>query len=160
MKTVTKVAAGIVFWIACVTGAAAGGDVKIDKSTQRMSVSVDGVTRYVWSVSTGVDGYNTPSGNFRPFRMEQDHRSDEWDNAPMPFSIFFTEQGHAIHGSYQTRSLGRPASHGCVRLAPQHAAKLYELVVRTGLGNTSVSITGSLPSERFAGDIVEARTVY
>lgn len=160
MKTVTKVAAGIVFWIACVTGAAAGVDVKIDKSTQRMSVSVDGVTRYVWSVSTGVDGYNTPSGNFRPFRMEQDHHSDEWDNAPMPFSIFFTEQGHAIHGSYQTRSLGRPASHGCVRLAPQHAAKLYELVVRAGLGNTTVSITGSLPSERFAGDIVEARTVY
>lgn len=160
MNTATKFAAAAVFWIGCVTAAAAGVDVKIDKSTQRMSVSVDGVTRYVWSVSTGADGYNTPSGTFRPFRMEQDHRSDEWDNAPMPFSIFFTEQGHAIHGSYQTRSLGRPASHGCVRLAPQHAAKLYELVARAGLGNTSVSVTGSISSERFAGGIVETRTVY
>jgi lipoprotein-anchoring transpeptidase ErfK/SrfK len=160
MKTGTRFAAVIVFWVACVTGAAAGVNVTIDKSTQRMSVSVDGVTRHVWSVSTGAGGYNTPSGTFRPFRMEQDHRSDEWNNAPMPFSIFFTEQGHAIHGSYETRSLGRPASHGCVRLSPQHAAKLYELVARAGLGNTSVSITGSISSDRFAGDIVEARTVY
>lgn len=160
MKTVTTVAAIVVFWVACATGAAAGVDITIDKSAQRMSVSVDGVTRYVWSISTGAGGYDTPSGSFRPFRMEQDHRSDEWDNAPMPFSIFFTERGHAIHGSYQTSSLGRPASHGCVRLAPQHAATLYGLVARAGLGNTSVSITGSIAAERFAGDIVEARTVY
>jgi lipoprotein-anchoring transpeptidase ErfK/SrfK len=160
MKTVTKVAAVIALWIGCVSTAAAGVDVQIDKSTQRMFVSIDGVTRYVWSVSTGAGGYDTPSGNFRAFRMERDHFSEEWDNAPMPFSIFFTEQGHAIHGSYQTRALGRPASHGCVRLAPPHAATLYQLVTQAGLGNTSISITGSVSSGQLAGDIVSIRGVY
>jgi lipoprotein-anchoring transpeptidase ErfK/SrfK len=160
MNTASKIAAVIAIWIGCVTAAAAGVDIRIDQSTQRMVVSVDGATRYVWSVSTGVDGYNTPSGTFRPFRMEQDHHSDEWNDAPMPFSIFFTEQGHAIHGSYQTRALGRPASHGCVRLAPRQAAKLYALVAQAGLGNTSISITGSVSSERLAGAVVNTNGVY
>ena len=75
MRTVTRVVAVIAMWIGCVATAAAGVDVQIDKSTQRMFVSVDGVTRYVWSVSTGAGGYDTPSGSFRPFRMERDHFS-------------------------------------------------------------------------------------
>lgn len=120
----------------------AGVDIYVDKSRQLMTVSVDGVKRYNWKVSTGKFGYATPSGTFRPFRMERDHFSQEWDDAPMPNSIFFTYEGHAIHGSYYTSRLGRPVSHGCVRLAPQNAAKLYSLVAREGMGNTRITIAG------------------
>jgi hypothetical protein len=119
--------------------------VTIDKSTQRMTVSVDGERRYTWPVSTGRAGYATPSGSFKPFRLEKDHYSREWDNAPMPNSIFFTAKGHAIHGSFETRRLGSPASHGCVRLAPANAATLFALVKEQGLGNTKVVLTGEAP---------------
>jgi len=105
-----------------------------------MTVAVDGVRRYTWKVSTGKRRYETPSGTFQPFRMEPDHFSTEWDDAPMPNSIFFTYQGHAIHGSPYTRRLGRAASHGCVRLAPQDAATLYSLVGQQGMGNTRIVI--------------------
>lgn len=120
--------------------ASAAVDIYIDKSSQRMTVSVDGVHRYTWKVSTGATGYTTPSGKFQPFRMEADHYSKEWDDAPMPNSIFFTYQGHAIHGSPNTRRLGRAASHGCVRLAPQNAATLYSLVGQRGMGKTKIVI--------------------
>jgi hypothetical protein len=141
-----RMAAAIVFFAALTATADAVVDIHIDKTNQRMFVAVDGVTRYVWSVSTGAGGYDTPSGDFRPFRMERDHFSREWDNAPMPYSIFFTTEGHAIHGSNHTRSLGQPASHGCVRLAPHHARKLFELVSRTGLEEASVTISGAYAS--------------
>jgi len=74
--------------------------VVIDKSTQSMSVAVDGAPRYVWPVSTGRAGYDTPNGTFRPNRMDADHLSQEWDNAPMPHAIFFDMNGHAIHGFF------------------------------------------------------------
>jgi L,D-transpeptidase catalytic domain len=118
----------------------AGLDIYIDKSSQLMTVAVDGVRRYTWPVSTGAAGYVTPSGTYTPFRMERDHRSEEWDDAPMPHSIFFTYQGHAIHGSFNTRRLGTAASHGCVRLAPRNAATLFNLVTREGLGNTKITV--------------------
>jgi L,D-transpeptidase-like protein len=108
----------------------------IDKSAQTMTVTVNGDDRYIWPVSTGRAGYDTPLGDFQPFRMEKNHYSREWDDAPMPNSIFFTKEGHAIHGSYEVRNLGRPASHGCVRLAPQNAAILYALVKDEGVFNT------------------------
>lgn len=117
----------------------------IDKSAQKMTVTVDGQERYTWPVSTGRDGYDTPSGEFQPFRMERDHFSREWDDAPMPNSVFFTKVGHAIHGTFETRNLGRPVSHGCVRLAPQNAATLYALVKDEGLFNTRVRLTGDAP---------------
>jgi len=119
--------------------------IRVDKSTQRMTVAVDGQTRYVWPVSTGIARYDTPDGDFRPFRMEKDHFSKEWDDAPMPYSIFFTKQGHAIHGTNHT-SLGRPASHGCVRLSVANAAKLWELVTEQGMNKTKVVLTGELPT--------------
>ncbi len=75
--------------------------------------------------------------------MEKDYSSKEWDDAPMPNSIFFTQRGHAIHGSYDRR-LGRPVSHGCVRLNPGNAAKLFSLVERTGVTNTKVVVTGRI----------------
>ena len=82
-------------------GQAAHADllINIDKSAQRMTVTVNEEQLYDWPVSSGGSGYDTPAGTFKPFRMEIDHHSDEWDNAPMPYSIFFTKIGHAIHGT-------------------------------------------------------------
>lgn len=117
--------------------------IKVDKSAQRMTVARDGEVLYRWPVSTGRNGYATPSGAHTAFRMEAAHFSKEWDNAPMPHSIFFTKLGHAIHGSYDIKRLGMPASHGCVRLSPANAASLYALVVKDGLANTKVVLSGS-----------------
>lgn len=128
----------------CVSQAQADVLIHIDKGTQRMTVSVDGHPRYVWPVSTGIAQYDTPDGDFHPFRMEKDHFSKEWDDAPMPYSIFFTKQGHAIHGTNHT-SIGRPASHGCVRLSVAHAAQLWDLVTAEGMTKTKVVLTGEIP---------------
>ena len=124
--------------------------ITVDKSAQRMSVAVDGVHKYSWPVSTGKAGYETPSGKFTPFRMEEDHFSKEWDDAPMPHSIFFTPKGHAIHGSLETKRLGRAVSHGCVRLSPANAATLFALVKEQGLNNTKVVIGGEAPAPAVA----------
>src|SRR6202035_5424964 len=126
------------------TGAAqANVSITVDKNAQQMTVAVDGVERYHWPVSTGIPSYETPSGSFRTFRMEEDHFSKEFDDAPMPHSIFFTKIGHAIHGTDSEGRLGTPASHGCVRLSRDHAATLYELVQKEGVLNTTVTLTGS-----------------
>ena len=90
--------------------------VQIDKSSQRMSVSVNGATRYNWPVSTGRDGYGTPSGVFQPQRLARRWYSRKYYNSPMPYSIFFY-YGFAIHGTSDLARLGGPASHGCVRLS-------------------------------------------
>jgi hypothetical protein len=119
--------------------------VTVDKAAQQMTVAVDGRPLYQWPVSTGLAAYDTPGGKFRAFRMERDHLSKEFDDAPMPFSIFFTEKGHAIHGSYDKR-IGRPASHGCVRLSLANAETLYRLVEQEGVLNTTVVLTGTIPS--------------
>jgi lipoprotein-anchoring transpeptidase ErfK/SrfK len=117
--------------------AAADIVVTVDKATQRMSVSVDGEPRYTWVVSTGL--YGTPSGSFRPQSLSRHHRSSLFNNAPMPFAIFY--DGHyAIHGTNQVGRLGRPASKGCVRLHPSDAAILFALVQKEGMGNTRIQI--------------------
>lgn len=113
--------------------------VQIDKSSQRMAVSVDGITRYNWPVSTGRGGYGTPSGVFHPQTMVRMHFSRKYYNSPMPHSIFFY-YGFAIHGTNDISRLGGPASHGCVRLHPSHAAALYGLVQRNGPRNTRIEI--------------------
>ncbi|MDA9433302.1 L,D-transpeptidase [Bradyrhizobium sp. CCBAU 51627] len=118
-------------------------DITIDKNNQQMTVAVDGVTRYHWPVSTGIPSRETPNGTFRAFRMEEDHYSKEFDDAPMPHSIFFTKIGHAIHGTDSVGRLGTPASHGCVRLSRQNASTLYALVQEQGVLNTTVTLTGS-----------------
>ena len=117
----------------------------IDKAAQKMSITVNGEERYLWPVSTGRPRYDTPTGDFQPFRMEKDHFSQEWDDAPMPNSIFFTKIGHAIHGTFETHNLGKPVSHGCVRLSRQNAATLYALVKDEGVFNTSVRLIGETP---------------
>ncbi len=119
--------------------------VTVDKAAQQLTVSRDGALLYRWPVSTGRPGRDTPNGRFRAFRLERDHYSKEWDDAPMPHSIFFTEQGHAIHGSYEVKKIGTPASAGCIRLHPEHAEKLFELVEQTGVLKTTVVVTGQIP---------------
>jgi hypothetical protein len=126
----------------------------IDKSAQKMTVTVDGEDRYAWPVSTGRPGYDTPSGEYQPFRMERDHFSREWDDAPMPNSVFFTKIGHAIHGTFDAKNLGRPASHGCVRLSTENAATLFALVKDEGVFNTRVRLIGDTPK---ASDVPVAR---
>jgi lipoprotein-anchoring transpeptidase ErfK/SrfK len=116
--------------------------IEINKSTQTMTVYVDGEKRYTWKVSTGRRGYATPSGSFRVLVMKEMHYSRKYDNAPMPFSIFFTSNGHAIHATNAIRHLGRVASHGCVRLSPRNAKTLYELVKAAGARNTTIRIVG------------------
>ena len=118
-------------------------DITIDKNNQVMTVAVDGVQRYHWPVSTGIPSRETPNGTFRAFRMEASHFSKEFDDAPMPHSIFFTKIGHAIHGTDSESHLGMPASHGCVRLSKANAATLYALVQEQGVLNTTVTLTGS-----------------
>jgi L,D-transpeptidase-like protein len=117
--------------------------ITIDKDAQMMTVAVDGVERYRWPVSSGNPSHETPNGTFRAFRMEEDHYSKEFDDAPMPHSIFFTKIGHAIHGTDSEGRLGSPVSHGCVRLSRAHAATLYALVEEQGVLNTTVTLTGS-----------------
>ena len=119
--------------------------INIDKTKQKMTVLLDGVQRYDWPVSTGKAGYSTPSGTFTPLSMNKVWYSKEWDNAPMPHAIFFMKDGHAIHGSYEVKHLGKAVSHGCVRISPQNATTLYTLVEKTGLKNTQVVLAGDTP---------------
>jgi lipoprotein-anchoring transpeptidase ErfK/SrfK len=119
--------------------------INIDKASQKMTVSLDGVQQYEWPVSTGLRGYTTPSGTYTARSMNKIWYSRQWDNAPMPHALFFTRDGHAIHGTLEVKRLGKPASHGCVRLSPKNAATLYALVEKTGLKNTQVVLAGSTP---------------
>jgi lipoprotein-anchoring transpeptidase ErfK/SrfK len=105
--------------------------VHVSNATQRMQVSVDGRPTYSWPVSTARRGYRTPAGNYRVQHMARMHYSRLYHMSPMPYSMFF-RGGYAIHGTYATGALGRPASHGCIRLAPGNARALYALVQRHG----------------------------
>ena len=115
-------------------------NVTIDLATQHMHVqSAQGT--YDWPISSARSGYVTPTGTFKPERMSEVYYSKKYDNAPMPHAIFFY-YGFAIHGSYEIKHLGQPASHGCVRLAPQNATKLYSLVKAEG---ATINIVGTPP---------------
>jgi lipoprotein-anchoring transpeptidase ErfK/SrfK len=126
----------------CFAGSAAEAAVRvhIDISSQTMSVNVDGWHVATWRVSTARSGYWTPRGSFRVRGMSRMHYSQKYDNSPMPHSLFF-KGGYAIHGTGYVRALGRPASHGCVRLAPSNAARLFQLVRQHGAGSTRIVIT-------------------
>ena len=119
--------------------------INIDKSRQEMSVFVDGIEKYTWPVSTGKRGYSTPSGTYTASSMNEIWYSKQWDNAPMPHAIFYMKDGHAIHGTLEERNLGKPASHGCVRISRANATALYALVKETGLKNTQVVLSGTTP---------------
>ena len=113
--------------------------VNISKSQQQLAVVVDGAEAYRWPVSTGRRGYTTPSGVFHPVRLERHWYSRKYHNSPMPWSVFF-HRGYAMHGTMEAYNLGHAASHGCVRLRPDHARTLFGLVKRAGYRNTRIVV--------------------
>jgi lipoprotein-anchoring transpeptidase ErfK/SrfK len=112
---------------------------KVDVSTQTMTVIYNGKVEYRWPVSTARAGKHTPRGQWNAYWLSKYHRSSIYNNAPMPFAIFFNGD-YAIHGTDQISRLGRPASAGCVRLHPEHAAVLFELTQQVGKKNMKVVI--------------------
>lgn len=119
--------------------AAAALVAKISISKQTMTVTRHGKVLYRWPVSTARRGYVTPRGQWRPVRMHKMWHSRKYDMSPMPYSIFYY-RGYAIHGTNAVSKLGRPASHGCVRLHTANAATLFSLVKRIGPGNTRIVV--------------------
>ncbi|WP_187970779.1 L,D-transpeptidase [Aquibium microcysteis] len=113
---------------------------RVDVSSQTMTVSKHGRVLYTWPVSTARSGYVTPRGQYKPTRMHKMWYSRKYDMSPMPYSIFF-RGGYAIHGTNYVKQLGRPASHGCVRLHTANAARLYALVKEVGAGNAQIVVT-------------------
>lgn len=140
-------AVSIVVVVLAIGAPTASADVMIsvNKTAQRMTVSVDGAPRFQFAVSTARAGYSTPNGTYHPQRLERSWFSREYYNSPMPYSIFF-HGGYAIHGSYEINRLGGPASHGCIRLHPSDAAALFALVRREGTAATTIVVSGSSAS--------------
>lgn len=116
--------------------------VAIDLTTQRLTVTEHGKVKHSWPISSGVAGFRTPTGNYRPQWAAKMWYSKKYDDAPMPHSVFFHD-GFAIHATYATGRLGRPASHGCVRLSPSNAETFYKLVHKHGYAHTRISIKGT-----------------
>ena len=112
----------------------------IDISSQTMSVRVNGWPTGYWKVSTARAGYHTPRGTYGVTRTAKVYFSRKYDNSPMPNSVFFYG-GYAIHGTGHVKNLGRPASHGCVRLHPSNAAAFYAMVQRHGARRTRITLT-------------------
>jgi lipoprotein-anchoring transpeptidase ErfK/SrfK len=125
--------------VAAPTIVEAGVVAKIDLSQQKMRVYVNGRHQYTWAVSTGRGRYRTPTGSYSVKRMHARYYSRKYNNAPMPHSLFF-RGGYAVHGTTHISALGRPASHGCVRLHPSNARKLFNLVRRHGARGSRIVI--------------------
>ncbi|MFJ5369134.1 L,D-transpeptidase, partial [Bosea sp. CER48] len=118
--------------------AQAGVDVRVDIAAQRMKVSTSDGEVYDWKISSGRSGFRSPNGVYRPTRLERSWYSRKYGGA-MPHAVFF-RGGYAIHGTTAVGALGRPASHGCIRLHPANAAKLFALVKRHGAGQTRIAL--------------------
>lgn len=142
--SVVAVAAAAFILLGSLVSARAHVVITVDKTAQRLSVAVNGSTRFDWPVSTARWGYRTPNGVYRPQRLARKWFSRKYDWSPMPYSIFF-DGGYAIHGSYEIKRLGRPASHGCIRLHPAHAAVLFALV-SAHRSDTEIVVRGEGPA--------------
>lgn len=140
MRRILVAVAGMMCLLLSAPVQAADVVAEINIAAQRLDVWVDGQRQYSWPVSTARRGYRTPIGTYRPQRMYRRYFSRKYDNSPMPYSIFF-HGGYAIHGTNDLKRLGRPASHGCIRLNPGHAARLFTLVETNGKNNTRIVIT-------------------
>ncbi len=128
----------LIFWVSAAQAAQLVA--RIDVSQQTMTVSYGGELLHRWAVSTGKSGYYTPRGAYKPQHMATMWRSKKYNNAPMPYSVFF-KGGYAVHGTNHIKTLGRPASHGCVRLKTSNAAVFYSLIQQIGRKNTRIVIT-------------------
>lgn len=113
---------------------------QVSLASQTMVVTQNGVVKYRWRVSTGRKGFGTPTGAWSAKWTSRNHRSRKYNNAPMPYAVFF-KGGYAVHATYETKRLGRPASHGCVRLHPNNAATFFQMAKNNGLSNTRIVIT-------------------
>ncbi len=129
---------------------------KVDLSTQRLTVSENGVAKFSWPISSGTQGFATPTGNFKPEWTAKMWYSRKYDMAPMPHAVFF-KSGAAIHATQAVGALGRPASHGCVRLAPGNAATFYNLVQRHGLVHTRINVVGAPRFNKPSNDAIASR---
>ncbi len=139
MRNIAVLGMAVGAWFGAQTTAQATVRIDIDLTMQRMHVTSGSGAQYEWAISSGRPGHATPVGYFRPQRMYVMVHSLKYDNAPMPHSIFFYG-GYAIHGTDAVWHLGHVASHGCVRLAPQNAAALFEMVQHEG---ATIHIGGS-----------------
>ncbi|RUL98749.1 L,D-transpeptidase [Rhizobium chutanense] len=141
MKTIlAAAAASLLLQFSPVAAQAATLVANISIGTQTMTVTENGFVKYRWKVSTARNGYVTPTGSWSAKWLSRDHRSRKYDNAPMPYAVFFNG-GYAVHATFDLKRLGRPASHGCVRLHPDNAAQFFSLARQAGLANTRVVIT-------------------
>ena len=122
------------------TASAANLVAKVSLGSQTMTVTQNGFVKYRWKVSTARRGYVTPTGSWSAKWLSLNHRSRKYDNAPMPYTVFFNG-GYAVHATFDLKRLGRPASHGCVRLHPDNAAQFFSMAKQAGLSNTRVVIT-------------------
>lgn len=139
-----RIFAGIALALALAIGAPAASQAatlvaSVDISTQTMTVIHRGQVKYRWKVSTARRGKVTPAGSWTAKWLSRNHRSSRYNNAPMPWSIFYNGN-YAVHGTNQIGRLGRPASAGCIRLHPDNAAVLYRLAQQEGLANTRIVV--------------------
>lgn len=129
--------------LAGLVSAQAGVDVRVDIASQRMTVTTSDGEVHNWAISSGRKGFRSPNGVYRPTRLEKNWYSRKYGGA-MPNAVFF-RGGYAIHGTTAVGALGRPASHGCIRLHPANAAKLFALVRKHGAGSTRIALNGAAP---------------
>ena len=143
MRRVLGLLAALVLSLLGAASAQAGVDVRVNIATQRIQVTTSDGEAYNWAISSGRKGYRTPNGVYRPTRLEKSWYSRKYGGA-MPNAVFF-RGGYAIHGTTAVGALGRPASHGCIRLHPANAAKLFALVKKHGAGKTRIVLNGVAP---------------
>lgn len=150
MRRVFGILAVLFLSVLGATGARAGVEVKVDIAAQRMTVLAPDGEVYDWKISSGRTGFRSPNGVYRPTRLEKNWYSRKYGGA-MPHAVFF-RGGYAIHGTTSVGALGRPASHGCIRLHPANAAKLFALVKKYGASQTRIALNGAAPDNlsRFA----------
>ena len=146
----------VVFGLFVAAKPAAAVTIDIDLTSQRMQVTTNSGENYSWPVSTARSGYATPRGYYKPYSLQVMHYSRKYHMSPMPHSIFF-HGGYAIHGTYSVSQLGRPASHGCIRLAPANAAKLFSIVQKEG---AKIAISGTPPNGRAFAAAGHAKKVH
>jgi lipoprotein-anchoring transpeptidase ErfK/SrfK len=83
-------------------------------------------------VSTGRAGFDTPLGNYAILSKLESQTMEgviggEYYNVPdVPWVMYFTNSGHALHGTYWHNNFGTPMSHGCVNLPMDVAAWLFQ----------------------------------
>jgi hypothetical protein len=155
MRILAGALASILLAFAVSSSAQARVHIAVDLSTQTMHVS-SATGEYDWPISSARSGFRTPNGSYGVQSLQAMHRSRKYHNAPMPHSIFFSG-GYAIHGTYEIAALGSPASHGCIRIAPSHAAALFQMVQAEG---ARISISGAPPASELRYARAERRVRY